>query len=828
MFFNTRRGLKDTEEEKDELKCNDVKIEQDVEIEQDKDNQKLSLIKQNEESLLNKLDIRAGYLNDQTESLIHIIEVISNRVEEQMKYIYEVVDEIGNYSAMAEELNASSDSSYKTAEGTLGVIEEGSKAVYRTIESMKDIEDSITLVMDDINGLKSSANQIEEILNIINNIAKQTNLLALNAAIEAARAGDAGRGFAVVADEIRKLAERSTNSVNDISGIIGNIKDSVNNTIGAIEKSNDKIIEGSSIAEQSNVSFSKIQKSIEDMIATMGEITKAIAQQTSSLESIVALTDDMSNSSDKAMSMVESALMNAQFTKVALAELNEFIGLLNRMTKELIGNNTKEDRKPITLKISLKGPTDTLDPAVTNYIESIKLLSNIHAGLLANTDTGEVLPSLAKSWYIEDDNLTWVFNLRSDAKFHNGKNVKAHHVKYCLERLLSPRLKSPNAWIIDYIDGAQEFMKGQASEVSGIKVLGDYRLSIRLSSPFNGFLLYLSNICCAVMDPDELARGKFVGCGPYKIESFENNVYRLVANKNYIGGKPYCDVIEVVNGDEEDIKNFLDKKYDFCIVQDKKEFDLIKGTDYYNRFKTQNKLGTYFVGFNMTKTNSQYTRKRVREAISYAINKKRIIDDLYGGLAAEAKFVIPSELIPSDHIISYEYNPEKAKRLLREEGIDLSKPIKILRIQSPAYSFLKYVEEDLKDIGINTNYIDVPNGEYYKAYLKWDYDLVGFGWFADCKDPSSYIKPIFLPDSNYNLSGYQNDEFARILEMATQTSNPNKRLELYKQLQKMVSEEIIYIPLVHPKQGVVTQSGINNVNLSYLCMIKYDNIIREK
>ena len=61
------------------------------------------------ENLLNKLDIRVGHLNDQTESLINIIEVISNRVSEQMEYIYEVVDEIGNYSAMAQELNASSE-----------------------------------------------------------------------------------------------------------------------------------------------------------------------------------------------------------------------------------------------------------------------------------------------------------------------------------------------------------------------------------------------------------------------------------------------------------------------------------------------------------------------------------------------------------------------------------------------------------------------------------------------------------------------------------------------------------------------------------------------
>ncbi len=83
-----------------------------------------------------------------------------------------------------------------------------------------------------------------------------------------------------------------------------------------------------------------------------------------------------------------------------------------------------------------------------------------------------------------------------------------------MERLLSPKLKSPNAWFIDYIEGAKEFMEGRANEVIGIKVLGDYRLSIKLSIPFNGFLLQLAHGCCAVMDPEELERGNFVGCGP--------------------------------------------------------------------------------------------------------------------------------------------------------------------------------------------------------------------------------------------------------------------------------------------------------------------------
>ena len=787
----------------------------------EEDKKRLSIVRQNEKNILNRLDIRIGHLNDQTESLVNIIEVISNRVNEQIKYIYDVVDKIDTYSAMAEELNASSDTSYKTAEETLEVIEEGSKTVYDTIEYMEEIRESISYVVEEINGLKKSTGEIRDILDIINNIAKQTNLLSLNAAIEAARAGEAGRGFAVVAEEVRKLAERSAQSVDDISNIIENINTSVNKTIEAIEKSSEKIIEGANIAEQSKSSFSKIQSAMENMIVTTKEITNAISQQTSSLESIVELTDSMSQSSDKAMYMVESALMNAQFTKVALNELNQFATLINSITKELIENTGFFDEvkeETISIRTALKNPLSTLDPAISNLVGDVQFLTNVHTGLLGISDTGEILPAIAKSWYVEDDNLTWVFNLRNDATFHNGKNITAYDVKESLERLLSPELNSPNTWFIDFIEGAREFMEGKADEVSGIKVLNDYSLSIRLSAPFSGFLLHIANPCCAILDPEEFKKGNIVGCGPYMIDGYEDNVYRLVAFDNYVGGRPYCDVIEVVNGDKDITKNFIDKKYDFHIVQNKKDLDLIRESDCYKNFKAVNILGTIYLGFN-TGSGSPYVKKEVRQAISHAINKERIMENLYGELAAVAKCIVPPELIPSDGLMEFEYSPSKAQEILREANIDLSKPINVmLRGEKPS-EILSLIEEDLKAIGIEVNYVAEGSG---------DYDLFQYGWFADVKEPSAFIKPLFLPDSESNLCNYKNEEVVRLLDLASQTTNPMRRMDLYREVQRIIHEDMIVIPILHPKIGVCSQDGIVNVNMSPLALVKYDNIIKEK
>lgn len=803
-------------------------VDEDTSLDKNSNSQsQLHLIKQNEENLLHNLEVRIEDSANQTENLINAIDSIANRVEEQVKHIYSVVDEVSQYSAMAEELYASSNDSYRTASATLDVVEEGSKAVNNTIESMGEINQSMSNVLNEIDSLRTSISQIEDILNIIRGIAKQTNLLALNANIEAARAGDAGRGFAVVANEVKKLADRSAESADHISDIIKDIQDNVNTTIRAVENSNIKVREGSSVAQESRIAFEEIEKAIKDMIQMINEITEAISLQTKSLESIVLSTDEMEKSSEKAMSMVESAMMNTQFTMATLKELNQVTQLLDGMTRKLLEQQEiVGEKEPIIINLALSSPIQTLDPAMCNVMESLRFLNNIHTGLLTISDTGDVIPSIAKTWYVEDDNLTWIFNLRNDATFHNGKKVTAYDVKYSLERLLSPKLNSPNTWFIDYIEGAKDFMAGKTNEVEGIQVLDEYRLSIKLENPFSGFLLLLSHGCCAVMDREELKGGNFVGCGPYILDSYEEDEYRLVANPNFIGGKPYCDVIEAKVGDKEALENFINGEYDFYIVEDKKDYETLKFHELGENIKFVDLVATFYIGFKLKNTSSPYVQPRIRQAINHAINKQRIIDELFGGLAVEAKCIIPPGLVPYDHVKGYEYNPQKAKKIIMEEGIDLNRPLVFLSGEKP-HPMLKLVEEDLNAIGITCEYKKVSNEALARAHeLQEGFDMYFSGWYADTLDPSSFIKPLFMPGNQTNLSAYENEQVVELVEKATRTTNPRKREELYMEIQRIISEDAPNVPILHPQNGVCTKADIHNVNLSSLAMLKYDNIIK--
>jgi len=156
---------------------------------------------------------------------------------------------------------------------------EGGRIIHQAADEMQRIAEAVNSTADTIRELDAYSNQISSIVQVIKDIADQTNLLALNAAIEAARAGEQGRGFAVVADEVRKLAERTTNSTQEIGAMIGHIQQGTQRAVQAMEAGVQRVNEGVNLAHQAGDSVSGIRDSAERATRAVDDISAAIKEQ---------------------------------------------------------------------------------------------------------------------------------------------------------------------------------------------------------------------------------------------------------------------------------------------------------------------------------------------------------------------------------------------------------------------------------------------------------------------------------------------------------------------------------------------------------------------
>ena len=256
--------------------------------------------------------------------------------------------EVENASTNIESLSESMERFKKTIEHAGKVVAEakgqadsGEKAVTGAVRQMELIEQSVSQSAQVIEELGRESDKIGAIVDAISEIAEQTNLLALNAAIEAARAGEHGRGFAVVADEVRKLAEQSSSSAGEISGLIGSIQDKARNAVSVMQDGVSQVQNGVGAVNGAGNSFKDIAGMVEQVVEETAEMERTVAglaRNTTTIHEAVNKISEMSRNVASEAETVSAA------TEEQTATMNEIASASRRLTEMANGMESSVER----------------------------------------------------------------------------------------------------------------------------------------------------------------------------------------------------------------------------------------------------------------------------------------------------------------------------------------------------------------------------------------------------------------------------------------------------------------------------------------------------
>ncbi len=490
----------------------------------------------------------------------------------------------------------------------------------------------------------------------------------------------------------------------------------------------------------------------------------------------------------------------------------------------IAGASSDKPRYGGTLVFGRGGDSVGLDPAFETDGNSFMVCDNVYNQLVTYAEEStDIIPALATKWEISPDGLTYTFHLRKGVKFHDGTDFNADAVVFSLGRQMKEkRVKFyRHKWEFPKDQPPPEYWLSMEMDkiIDSIEAVDDYTVVFHLKRLEAPFLADLGMDFASIVSPTAVLKygpdfkSHPVGTGPFKfVKWIKDDRIILEANKDYWGGRPYLDrvIFRVI---PDNSVRFLELKagnIHICQFPNPEDIELAK-KDPNLKLVSQPGMNIGYISFNHTKP--LWQDKRIRKAIMYAINRKAIVDNIYYGLGTVAKNTIPPIMWGyNDCIIDYPYDPEMAKKLLKEakffEKLKEAGQTKITLWSMPVprpynpngMKVGEAVQADLKKVGIDVELVTFEWGTYLKKQREQDpsMDLFQLGWTGDNGDPDNFLAVLLDGYADPNIrTQWKNIEYHEIITRAKQTFDKEERIRLYKRAQEIIHEEVPLINVAH-------------------------------
>src|SRR5712692_3853197 len=412
-----------------------------------------------------------------------------------------------------------------------------------------------------------------------------------------------------------------------------------------------------------------------------------------------------------------------------------------------------------TLRYNIGDEPESIDPAQSQDTTQDFVIVQLNGTLVYPDKDLNVKPGLAEKWDISADGVTYTFHLRSGLKWSDGSPLTAKDFEYSLKRLFDPATASPYTDIVKGIKGAEEFFSSKSKDAAelqklrdgvGVKAQDDTTLVITLKEKEAFFLSTLFNGATAPVNQANLEKNKdkafdapnYLGSGPFTLQTWQHkSKMELVPNPNYYGGAPKINLTLVM----------IHEPTATLAAYKNNEIDATGGTNlsaadtnairtdaaFKDQLLQYTELGTFYLQYNIA--SKPFDNPKVRVAISYAIDRKTLVDRVLAGVGTAATSLIPPGMPGHLEGVGQSYDVNKAKQILAEAGFPDGKGIPA-NIQASYNNLgtwpqvMQFIQANLQAIGISIQLDPRESNTYFEAMREPPSPVFHVGWDSDYPD----------------------------------------------------------------------------------------------
>ena len=455
----------------------------------------------------------------------------------------------------------------------------------------------------------------------------------------------------------------------------------------------------------------------------------------------------------------------------------------------------------------LQGGPSSLDPHLIGDADSYIYVVQIFSGLVTLDGELNVVPDLAERWEELDGGTTYVFHLRRDARFHDGRQVTAQDVKFSIERAADLRTGSQTARIyLNDIVGFIDKLAGTANQVSGVEVIDAFTLRIRIKQPVPYFLAKLTHPAAFVVDQENVEASTFWylepnGTGPFKLMGWDPGIVLVLErNDDYYRGPAQVPYVLAWNIGGNALTMYEAGELDVAqiILSDVEEVQAPEGP-FSDQLQVTPELTVFYTGFN--RRVAPFDDLRARRAFAMAVDLDTIItEELFGGYRRATGFMPLGLPGYNPDLQPLPFDAAQASALWQEVVVEkgLEENAQVTMVLGGTFvpsTLVRMAEMWEENLGVTIRFLLADVVDLGSALEQNQANLFNFGWVADYPDPQNFLDVLFHSQAVINYGLYANTEVDGLLEQARVEADRDARLQLYRDAESLMVQDVAAIPM---------------------------------